>query len=70
MRPVPVPRVPVETNSNGPLCPLVQLKVPLPSYAGDLRDGETRTFEDACTATRRGGKVVWTEPPKGLAKAA
>jgi hypothetical protein len=40
------------------------------SYAGDLRDGETRTFEDACTATRRGGKVVWTEPPKGLAKAA
>jgi hypothetical protein len=40
------------------------------AFAGDLQDGETRTFEDGCTATRRGGKVVWIEPPKGLAKAA
>ena len=34
------------------------------AFAGHLRDGQTETFEDGCTATRRGGKVVWTEPPE------
>lgn len=31
-------------------------------FTGNLSDGETMTFADGCTATRRGELVVWTEP--------
>jgi hypothetical protein len=34
MLPVPVPRNPVETNSNAPLCPSLQLNVLLPFQSG------------------------------------